>query len=86
MIDASDETVMPGLIDMHAHLDPGYGDALGRLLLAYGITSIRDPEGTAITSLEQRESYDAGRRVGPRVFLGGDPLTGGASSRQETPR
>ena len=28
------------------------------------------------TSLEQRESFDAGRRIGPRVFLGGDPMTG----------
>ena len=43
-IDASNETVMPGFIDMHARLDAGDGEALGRLLLAYGITSARDPE------------------------------------------
>jgi Tol biopolymer transport system component len=76
IIDASSETVMPGLIDMYAHLDGGYGEALGRLLLAYGITSVRDPEAAAFAGLEQRESYEAGRRIGPRVFLAGDPLTG----------
>jgi Tol biopolymer transport system component len=76
IIDASNETVMPGLIDMHAHLGDGYGEGLGRLLLAYGITSVRDPSADAFAGLEQRESYDAGRRIGPRVFLAGDPLTG----------
>jgi len=76
VIDSSNDTVMPGLIDMHARLDNGYGEALGRLLLAYGVTSVRDSETTAFAGLEQRESYDAGRRIGPRVFLSGDPLTG----------
>ncbi len=41
VIDASTETVMPGLIDMHAHLESGYGEALGRLWLWYGITTVR---------------------------------------------
>jgi cytosine/adenosine deaminase-related metal-dependent hydrolase len=76
IIDASTETVMPGLIDTHAHLDDGYGEGLGRLLLAYGITSVRDPAADAFAGLEHRESYDSGRRIGPRVFLAGDPLTG----------
>jgi Tol biopolymer transport system component len=76
VIDASTETVMPGLIDMHAHLDSGYGQALGRILLAYGITSVRDPEANAFAGLEQRESYDAERRIGPRLFIAGDPFGG----------
>jgi hypothetical protein len=61
---------------MHAHLESGYGEALGRLWLSYGITTVRDPEASAYAGLEQRESYDAGRRIGPRVFLAGDPFGG----------
>jgi hypothetical protein len=76
VIDASSETIMPGLIDMHAHLESGYGEALGRIWLAYGVTSVRDPEANAFAGIEQRESYDAGRRIGPRVFLAGDPFGG----------
>jgi Tol biopolymer transport system component/imidazolonepropionase-like amidohydrolase len=76
VVDASTDTVMPGLIDMHAHVESGYGEALGRLWLSYGITTVRDPEASAYAGLEQRESYDAGRRIGPRVFLAGDPFGG----------
>ena len=72
VIDAGSDTVMPGLIDMHAHLDPAYGSALGRILLAYGITSVRDPEIGAYVGAELRESFDRGVRPGPRVFIGGD--------------
>ena len=32
VVDASNEIVMPGLIEMHAHLDPGYGADFGRVL------------------------------------------------------
>jgi Tol biopolymer transport system component len=76
VIDASNETVMPGLIDMHAHLESGYGEALGRIWLSYGITTVRDPEASAFAGLERRESYDAGRRIGPRVLMAGDPFGG----------
>jgi hypothetical protein len=67
---------MPGLIDMHAHLESGYGEALGRIRPSYGITTVRDPDANAYAGLERRESYDAGRRIGPRVFTAGDPFGG----------
>jgi imidazolonepropionase-like amidohydrolase len=67
---------MPGLIEMHAHLDDGYGGTFGRILLAYGITSVRIPSINPYVALEQREAFDAGRRLGPRVFSGGDSLDG----------
>jgi imidazolonepropionase-like amidohydrolase len=76
VIDASDETVMPGLIEMHAHLDSAYGDALGRLWLAYGITTVRNPAVNPYWGLEMREAYDSGRRIGPRIFNAGDPFDG----------
>jgi len=76
VVDASEETVLPGLIEMHAHLDADYGSSFGRLWLAYGITSLRIPAVNPYDGLEQREAFDAGRRPGPRVFLAGDPFDG----------
>jgi imidazolonepropionase-like amidohydrolase len=67
---------MPGLVEMHAHLDDGYGQNFGRVWLAYGITSLRIPSINPYAGLEQREAFDAGRRPGPRVFLAGDPFDG----------
>ena len=76
VVDAGDEYVMPGLIEMHAHLDDGYGQNFGKVWLAYGITSLRIPSINPYAGLEQRESFDAGRRPGPRVFIAGDPFDG----------
>jgi imidazolonepropionase-like amidohydrolase len=76
VVDAANETVMPGLIEMHAHLDDGYGANFGKIWLAYGITSLRMPAVNPYAGLEQREAFDAGRRPGPRVFLAGDPFDG----------
>lgn len=76
VVDATNETVMPGLIEMHAHLDPDYGASFGKIWLAYGITSLRIPAINPYEGLEQREAFDAGRRPGPRVFIAGDPFDG----------
>jgi Tol biopolymer transport system component/imidazolonepropionase-like amidohydrolase len=76
VVDASSEVVMPGLIEMHAHLDPDYGENFGRVWLAYGITSLRMPAVNPYAGLETREAFDAGRRPGPRVFMAGDPFDG----------
>ncbi len=76
VVDASSEYVMPGLIDMHAHLDQGYGGNFGRLWLAFGITAVRIPSVNPYAALEQRESFDAGKRPGPRIFFAGDPFDG----------
>ena len=76
VVDASTEIVMPGLIEMHAHLDDGYGGNFGRIWLAYGITSLRIPAVNPYAGLEQREAFDSGRRPGPRVFIAGDPFDG----------
>jgi Tol biopolymer transport system component/imidazolonepropionase-like amidohydrolase len=76
VIDAAGDVVMPGLIEMHAHLSPEYGEKLGRIWLAYGITSVRNPASDAYESLEQKESIGAGIRRGPRVFATGGPFDG----------
>jgi Tol biopolymer transport system component/imidazolonepropionase-like amidohydrolase len=76
VVNASDDTVLPGLIESHAHLDPDYGERFGRVWLAYGVTSVRVPAVNPYAGLELREAIESGRRVGPRVFLAGDPFDG----------
>jgi Tol biopolymer transport system component len=76
VVDAPDEIVIPGLVDMHAHHDRDYGADFGRVLLAYGITTVRIPGVNPYEGLELRESFDADRRPGPRVVLAGDWFDG----------
>ena len=76
VIDAGDDVVMPGLIEMHAHLGKEFGEALGRIWLAYGITSVRNPAANPYEALEDKEAIGAGVRRGPRVFSTGGPFDG----------
>jgi len=68
-IDASDKTVMPGLID--ASVQPLHlGDErLGRKFLAYGVTTIREHVAAAAPPIERYESWASGRRIGPRLLM-----------------
>ena len=76
VIDAGSDVVMPGLIEMHAHLVKEFGEALGRIWLAYGITSVRNPAANPYEALEEKEAIGAGIRRGPRVFSTGGPFDG----------
>lgn len=76
VIDAGSDVVMPGLIEMHAHLGKEFGEALGRIWLAYGITSVRNPAANPYEALEDKEAIGAGVRRGPRVFSTGGPFDG----------
>ena len=76
LVDATDRTVLPGLIESHAHLSKSYGEVLGRIWLSFGITSVRNPAAHAFEAHEDREALDAGVRIGPRVFLAGEPFDG----------
>ncbi|MFN6994817.1 MAG: amidohydrolase family protein [Aquincola tertiaricarbonis] len=72
-IDASALTVMPGLWDPHVHpltlYQGGQFGQISALMLAYGITSTQSVAGPLHQSIEMRESLEAGRLVGPRVFV-----------------
>ncbi len=76
VVDAGGHTVLPGLIDMHAHMGYGMGETLGRAFLAYGVTTIRDPTSDSYEIAERREAIDSGRRAGPREFATGRTMDG----------
>lgn len=77
LVDASDQTVLPGLIESHTHQSTTQGKSLGDLWLSFGITSVRETGDDPYHMIERRESVAAGRRSGPRVFAAG-PLNEGA--------
>ena len=68
VVDASNLTVMPGLIEFHSHLQPDFGESAGRAWLAFGITTVRSPGNTPYEPVEEREANEAGVRLGPRVY------------------
>jgi Tol biopolymer transport system component/imidazolonepropionase-like amidohydrolase len=71
VIDASDKTVIPGLFEMHGHQGIVGGERQGRIWLAFGVTSVREPGTDPYEALESRESWASGRRPGPREFFCG---------------
>lgn len=76
VIDASDKAVMPGLFEMHTHQSSGAGQALGKLWLSYGITSVREPGADPYEALERKEAWSGGVRPGPRQFFTGPLMDG----------
>jgi imidazolonepropionase-like amidohydrolase len=76
----SGKYVIPGLWDMHVHsfLDERDPDWLFPLLIAHGVTGIRDM-GSMVPIVKMRrlrEEVARGRRVGPRVVVAGPLLDG----------
>ncbi|HMF94812.1 MAG TPA: amidohydrolase family protein [Vicinamibacterales bacterium] len=76
VIDASNETVIPGLIEIHTHLNENFGEALGRIFLAWGITTVRNPATNTFETMEFREAFESGARIGPRLITTGEPFDG----------
>lgn len=81
VIDVSGKTILPGLIDTHAHYrenrnaeifvenDWGYV-----VQLAYGVTTLRDPSARSQSIFTQAEMIEMGRTIGPRVYSSGQPI------------
>ena len=76
VVDASNETVIPGLIEIHTHLNKEFGEALGREFLAWGITTVRNPATNTYETWENREAFESDVRIGPRLFTTGPPFDG----------
>ena len=81
-IDLAGKTVIPGLIDVHAHMSYDTLDVIPEKQwpywanLAYGVTTTHDPSAATQTVFAQSEMVKAGRMVGPRVFSTGFVLYG----------
>jgi Tol biopolymer transport system component len=69
--DARDATVIPGLIDLHAHQSSLVGERLGRAWLAYGVTTVRELTATPAEAIERGEAWASGRTPGPRLVISG---------------
>jgi imidazolonepropionase-like amidohydrolase len=68
VIDATGKTLMPGLWDMHVHVQPG---ADGMLHIAAGVTTARDMGNDTTTVLRLKRQFDDGQTIGPRLMLAG---------------
>jgi imidazolonepropionase-like amidohydrolase/Tol biopolymer transport system component len=84
-IDASGKTMMPGLVDAHAHGPYGVGDLIPQqnwaLLqdLAMGVTTVHNPSSQASTVFAAAERQRAGLTPGPRIFSTGEIIYGAKS-------
>ncbi|HWZ98611.1 MAG TPA: amidohydrolase family protein [Candidatus Dormibacteraeota bacterium] len=87
ILDARGKFLIPGLNDMHLHLT-GAGEPNGSrnfflpLLLANGITSVRDMGGYLDYLIPLREEIDEGKRIGPHIVFAGPYLDGNPPSFQ----
>jgi Tol biopolymer transport system component/imidazolonepropionase-like amidohydrolase len=85
VVDVSGRTIIPGLIDEHAHLHYSALDVFPQrpwkylANLAYGITATHDPSASSHEAFGQSEMVEAGLMAGPRIFSTGFILYGADS-------
>jgi imidazolonepropionase-like amidohydrolase len=65
--------LVPGFIEMHAHLSKARASALG-LFVANGVTTLRDMGGDHEELLRWRRDVQTGVRIGPRILMAGPIL------------
>ncbi|MHB8501617.1 MAG: amidohydrolase family protein [Candidatus Acidiferrales bacterium] len=80
-LDATGKFLIPGLVDMHVHLT-GAGEPTGSrefilpLLLANGITTVRDMGGDLDSLIGLRHEIEDGQVQAPRIFFAGPYVDG----------
>src|SRR5699024_84590 len=82
VIDVEGKTVMPGIVDVHAHIG-NFREGLSPQQqweyfanLAYGVTTAHDPSSNTEMVFSHSEAIKAGNMVGPRIFSTGTILYG----------
>jgi hypothetical protein len=75
-VNVAGKTIMPGLIDIHAHLRPAGGIHKSQVWeylanLSYGITTTRDPQTGSTDVLSYGDLVETGDILGPRIFSTG---------------
>ncbi|HEY7639167.1 MAG TPA: amidohydrolase family protein [Steroidobacteraceae bacterium] len=84
-LDLAGRTVMPGIIDAHAHGPQGVNDVVPQqnysalAHLALGVTTIHDPSNQATEIFAAAEYQRAGLILAPRIFSTGDVVYGAHS-------
>src|SRR6516165_448434 len=87
IFDGAGKFLIPGLADMHVHLT-GAGEPAGSrefflpLLVANGITTVRDMGGKVEFLKALRAEIESGERLGPQIFFTGPYLDGEPPSFQ----
>ena len=82
VIDAAGKTIMPGLVDAHAHGPQGVGDLIPQQNwslvqnLAMGVTTLHDPSNRASQIFAAAERQRAGLLLAPRIFSTGEIIYG----------
>lgn len=82
IIDVTGKTIMPGIIDVHAHLRTSpdgispQQDWSYLANLAFGVTTAHDPSSNTEMVFSQSEMLKAGRMMGPRLYSTGSILYG----------
>jgi imidazolonepropionase-like amidohydrolase len=81
-VDAAGKTIMPGLIDVLAHLFYNAYELFPQQKwqmianLAYGVTTAYDPSAHSIDVFPQSEMVETGDLLGPRIYSSGDVIYG----------
>ncbi len=73
VIEGRGRVLVPGLIEMHAHLSKTRASALG-VLVVNGVTTVRDMGGEHAELLRWRGEIRSGGRIGPRLLIAGPYL------------
>lgn len=81
LVDAAGKYMIPGLWDMHVHLEGAElvedNLALLPIFLAYGITTVRDcASDLGLQVLAWRNQVNAGKLIGPTIYTAGRKLEG----------
>ena len=76
IIDVSGKTIMPGYVDIHAHIWPAFGVHRSQpfeylVNLAYGVTTTRDPQTSTTDVLSYSDMVETGEFIGPRIMTTG---------------
>jgi imidazolonepropionase-like amidohydrolase len=75
IIEGSGQYLMPGLVDMHVHLEYFDCDEQLLLFLAGGVTTVRNMDGRP-NILQWRQRIDSGSLLAPNIFSAGAILEG----------
>ena len=82
ILDLTGKYIMPGLFDMHAHVanvlknsyNQSESEYMLSMLLAYGVTTIRNTGGPTEQSVELKKNVSEGKISGPQIYTAGQLL------------